>query len=621
MLNQKCLQYIGLGVLLALVVVIHFFMLDYGQASWIQAKLGYYFCFVLLGFVVYHTYHTVSVGVGLLKLRDLVQQHAVGLILCGVIACSFQLHDHNRFLVFNDEPSHQAIARSMHEFREVSASKNTYVFSGATVGAEQQVSYRMYFYSFLVSIVHDFTGYRMINGWLVNAFAGFTFCVLMYGIGSVILSGYGGFVALLLILSFPLIDASAIGYGYDLVNLNFIAVFFLVMLGYLKTPSLHSLNLLIGVGLILGYCRNESVLYLLPVALCFGLQVLKARSLPDLGFFATISPLFLIPIIASLEVFDRISRGMDHTYAFAQTDGFFAFQYVVGNLARIGLWMSDSTLAFESSPLITFLGVVALLFLCVTSISLLLKVRSLRISPLILSISFIAIPIIAAFVLILSHFWDPTSVVAVRFLLPLHFLFIIAGLWFLSEIKLSKRAQKCFMLGILVYVAVLAGPKRLTTGRDDYSAYSKHIRWGLSWMEKNDEGRSLYVSSFSVLFALHDFPAVHAESANAHCRDLFQLVREGFYDDLFAFRVESYDPVTQGWNAVSPQPQISELFVYEVVAEQRYAYNQRAQVLRLIGYKEDGAVVEAADLELFPRDGKLDYSAYYDAVLAIHPGF
>ena len=363
------------------------------------------------------------------------------------------------------------------------------------------------------------------------------------------------------------------------------------------------------------------MLYLLPVALCFLVTVLKTRSLPDLGFFAVISPVFLIPILASLAIFDRISSGMDQTYASAQTDGFFALQYVADNLAKIGLWMSDFSLAFESSPFIAFMGIVGLLFLAVTSSSLLLKVRPLRISPLILSIGFVAIPIIAAFILILSHFWDPTSVVAARFLLPLHFLFVIAGLWFLSEVKLSTRAQKCFILGILVYSATITAPKRLATGRDEYSAYSQHVRWGLSWIEQNATGRSLYVSCFSVFLSLYDFPAVHATSANVNHRDLFQLVREGFYDDLIAFRIESYDPLTQEWGVAPPQPQISERFVYEVVAEQRYGYNQRAQVLRLIGYKEDGEVVTAADLEPLPRDGTLDYSAYFDAAMSIHPGF
>ena len=142
-MKYKWFQYISLGVLLCLVAILYFFIIDYHQAVWIQARFGYYFCLVLSLFVLYYGCRVLRSSAKDIDIRGLLRRHSLGLILCVLIAAAFQLHDPNRFLVFNDEPSHQAFARSMHEFREVSASKNNYLLAGRMIGPEQMVIARL----------------------------------------------------------------------------------------------------------------------------------------------------------------------------------------------------------------------------------------------------------------------------------------------------------------------------------------------------------------------------------------------------------------------------------------------------------------------------------------------
>ncbi|MFP4493904.1 MAG: hypothetical protein ACLFRP_08465 [Puniceicoccaceae bacterium] len=604
--------FIGTLTTVAAVFALIYFGSKEGAAAGIHVHLGYYFCLTLFVCWLYFLWRAHRRPGCIRWMR----RRWRGLLLALVAGLSLQVTQEHRFRVFNDEPAHQMVARSMHELREISVPEVGYLLEGQLEFGERSVSYRMYFYPFLVSLVHDLTGFRVGNGLIVNGVLGIGFFLLVYLIG-VRFHPAGGVFLVLLAATLPLLDISATSWGYDLTNLTFLAALFLASAGYLERPDRNRLNLLIATSLIASMCRNESVLLLPFPALVIAYAAYRRRGRIPVSRFAAVSPFFLLPALSAHWIFRAFNPA--GLYSSWGDDGFFVLPAIPGNFVRVAFWLFDFSPTTASSPLVSFFGLLGLVFL-LTKVSLSLSRRA-PVHPrtvLVLLFCVVAFPVYVF--VFLGQFWNPLAGEAVRFLLPAHLLFLILAGWWLGNVDLNPVVLRFSLILLGAAVFLFGLPARATIPRGNNAAFGQHAQWAVRWLDDNDDGSTLYVSPLNSFFLLYDHPTIGSNRANRHVRELMHLVREGYYDRVLGFVIERYDPREGRWSPVEPAPPLSGSILTTPVDERRFAYNMRARFFEIRGFlDEDGNEVRPGDLPYLKDRDYESFLEYYHLMRSIHP--
>ncbi|NBB80185.1 MAG: hypothetical protein GVY36_12200 [Verrucomicrobia bacterium] len=612
--SERRFEWLVLILLLILVSLLIVRGFPLGAAIHLHAHAGYHFCLALFALLIFLTWKVLRF-VDFAAFARYRWRGLLCVLMAGVFVHFFQPH---MMRVFNDEPGHQMVAKIMHLERENSVPEVGYALQGGIEYGERSLNYRMYFYSFLVSMVHDLTGFRIENGVWLNGFMGLFLFFLIYLGGNRIYPESGGALAVLLLLSLPLIDETVTSYGHDITNITFLAAFFLVMSHYSERRTPELLNLLVAIGLCLGFSRNESALYLIPGALVFIVFLLRDPQV-NITRFVAIAPIFLLPILAARRVFEEVMVDLPTVFPHLTDNQFFAFRYIPENLMRTGRWMFDFSTTVPSSPVLAFLGLTGLLALLTSTIRTLLIGKRVVLNDWIIAL--FAISVAASFVfVILSLFWNPVAGEAVRFLLPIHLLFVFATVWLFRGTKKPRRTFPLAIYSLAAVIFFMGIPTKMREVRGDNRTFAKYADWGLKWVKENDDRNTLYVSQLHTLMLVNDYPALDLSRASERIEDLMQLVAEGYYAEVLVFIIEQYDASSDAWSPSRPASPLGANVLTEVVDERRWAYNQRARFLRITGFENaDGQVVKHGDLSSV-KDEFSNFNEYWYAMRRLHPG-
>lgn len=595
-----------------LIVTASYFGFSTETMIWIQDRLGYYFC---LGLAVMWIYVTTSD----LRNRGMIVPERKGLLLAVLFGLSLQCFQFHEMRVFNDEPSHQMTARMMHEDRRVINPQVGYYLEGTTDFGSETVSYRMYFYPFLVSVLHDLTGFRTINGWIVNAVLGVVFFLLLFRIGQRLRPQYGGYFAIILVSGLPLLDWTATSAGYDFLNLTVLAWLFLSALNYLDNPGSPELDHLVLATLIAAYSRNESLLYFgfLGLVVLWGVCFVQ-RPIPFTGF-TSIAPIFLIPVLATLKIFQALRPAS--VYENLGSSGFFQFEAIPENLLRVSAWLFDFSPEIPSWPILTLLGVLGLIALPTHLVFSGLQRRKVGIQTVTLAL-FCLVAVTAFTIGVLGQFWNPLAGEAVRFLLPIHLVLLLAATWFFGQLKIPDRFLKSGIVGLIFLVFWIGIPSRMVPPIGNNAAFAQHAKWSIDWLRQNDDQKTLYISQLNTLFLLHDYATTDWDRGFVRVHDLMQLVREGYYDKVVGFVIERYDVEKDTWSPVEPTSSIPPTIHFENLVVQRLAYNTRARFFQIHGFSEDsGATVTPETLPLLRAQPYNSFKEYYRLMQSLYPGY
>ena len=96
------------------------------------------------------------------------------------------------YKIVMDEPVLAATSLQMHLEREVLTVSRAYEIGGVFTSLGGYVDKRPYFYPFLLSLLHDFTGYRALQGLVLNALLTPVLLTLIYLIGRFFQPKFGG---------------------------------------------------------------------------------------------------------------------------------------------------------------------------------------------------------------------------------------------------------------------------------------------------------------------------------------------------------------------------------------------------------------------------------------------
>lgn len=243
------------------------------------------------------------------------------------------LHEPYGFKIVADEVVLQSTARQMHFHREASVVLRGYDYAGNFTPMGTYVDKRPLVFPFLLSLVHDFTGYRPANAHVLNAGLSFVLMLMTLLIGHRLDGWRGGMVAVLLLASVPLIAQNATGSGFEILNMVMILVTLWLGMRAAERPRDNDrLGAFVLSGVLLAQVRYESVLFVAPVGLVVVYIWWRQRSI-CLPWALMIAPLLVVICPLHYNVF-RLSQATWQLEDVAGADRPFGLGYLYDNVGH-----------------------------------------------------------------------------------------------------------------------------------------------------------------------------------------------------------------------------------------------------------------------------------------------
>ena len=232
--------------------------------------------------------------------------------------------DSFRHKILYDEFVIQGTAYVMHATKQVSTVLRAYNIFGTWLPIDFYLDKRPYFFPFLVSLLHDLTGYRVANMFALNVACAAMLLALLYWFAREVAGRPAALFAVGLFSLMPLFGQNATGAGMDLHNLTMIALVACLAVLYLRVPSDDRLSLFVLGAVLLTQSRYESILFVAPAAFLVAARLVPAPEGPSFRWPAIVAPLLLVPyawhsrVLASEPVFWQLEKGQTSAFALVQ---------------------------------------------------------------------------------------------------------------------------------------------------------------------------------------------------------------------------------------------------------------------------------------------------------------
>jgi hypothetical protein len=529
--------------------------------------------------------------------------------------------------VFNDEPGHALVAKAMAQERIVTSFGQGRYEGGAMVYSQPSPVYRLYYYSFLVSLVHNLTGERMANLFAVNIAATFGLFVLVFRLGSVFTGKWtGGILAQLLLLGTPLLAYVAGSANYDSLNLFLLSAFILACLRYYEKGGVVLLNVAISLGILLCYCRSESILFLILLPLIFLSRSYKDRRI-ELSAYAAISPVFLIVPLAGSVIGKQLSDTLGLFYTDVET-GFFSIIYLAENLTKFVDWFFSVRMDDLNSIVLSVLAVASLLLLPFAFVWTRRSITTLGnrsiACDLVLSALWVIIGI--HLTLLLCLYWSPTEASAIRFFLPLMLISSLSIVRVAGWLDFFCNSKLSYALIALCagYFWLFAMPK-VVRGEVRYSSVpSEYTRRTLDKIKSHDDGRTLYVVKSPFYTRFHGVPAISIHKLNNNKKKLHTLLSEGLYDQIVVFDAHYLCPVSNRWRQSDPAMELDSSFITRRIDGWRGFTHAEASMSKIVGIKnstesEDERIISLEDIQRTQAKDFDNSTDFFNYIRSLHP--
>ena len=504
----------------------------------------------------------------------------VGLIVgCGLLLLA---HEAYGFKILMDEVMLLGTSMSMHFDKSAIVPMRGHDIQGAFQLMAGQLDKRPLFQPFLVSVLHDLTGYRPENTFVLNTILTFVLLTLTYLTGCKISGRGAGLVAVLLITSLPLLAQNATGGGFELLNLVMILGTLLLGMRYLEKKDGNSLEAFGLSGILLANTRYESVLFLLPV----GLTVLWAwwsERRPTLTWVVIFMPLFLLPYALHNKVFSVRAS----SWEMASQPGFdrpFALSYIPDNIAHDLNFFFNTTGDHSNSLGLSILGFISLPFFALWVLKTLRNLRTEQ--PVKAALALFSIGLFANALLMLCYFWGRFDDPVIRRLsLPLNLTLVIATVTVAAE--MNWRGHVWRWLTALVGVGFFASSLP-AMARHGYSAeyyVGREMDWRRDFIAAHPERDYLFIDNNSIIWITHLVSATPIRQAIEQKGNIIFNFRNHIFSSIYVFQRLSIDPDT-GRASVPVEDDPGPDYQLETVWERRFTPLTVSRISRVVSIRE-----------------------------------
>jgi hypothetical protein len=487
------------------------------------------------------------------------------------------------FKILMDEIMLLGTSMSMHFDKLALVAMRGHDIQGAFQLLGGQLDKRPLFQPFLVSTLHDVTGYRPENAFVLNAILTFVLLGLAYRAGRRLAGRAAGALAVLLLTSLPLLSQNVTGGGFEVLNLVMILTALLLGMRLLERPDDKTMDAFCLSGVLLAYTRYESVLFLLPVALLI-LWIWWRERGPRLTWVFTFAPLYLVPYA----LHNRVFGVRESSWELASKPGYsrpFALAYVPDNIAHALNFFFDTSGAQGNSLVLAALGLPALAFLALWTFKTLRTARQQPPARVVLAI--FSSGFAAHTVLMMCYFWGKFDDPVIRRLsLPLNLWLVLAVIVVTAEFDRGRVWPWRWLTGI-----VLAGMFAFSLpamARHQYSAeyyLRSETDWRREFVIAHPERDYLFIDNSSIIWITHLVSATPMIQANLHKENIAYHFRNHTFSAVYVFQRLDVDPAT-GQRVVQKDDELSPDYQLETVWERRFTPLTVTRISRVVSIRE-----------------------------------
>lgn len=483
------------------------------------------------------------------------------------------------YKVLFDEFVLQATAWSMHEAREVGAIVRGYEVQGVFATLQNYLDKRPFFFAFIVSLLHDLTGYREANMFALNTLFMPVVLALVYLLARRLAGHVASLAAVCALGAFSLLAHNATGSGMELLNLAMLLLVMQLACWYLDAPDEPRLTLLVLGTVLLAQSRYESGLYVLPAALVV-LEGWRRAGRLLLPAAAVLAPALLIPYalhntyLSGTPILWELREG--ETARFDPV-------YLRGNLEHALRFFFSFSGRYTNS---WWLGLAGIPALVTAGIYVLRGMRGWRHAPAQVSaFAIFGVAITANLGLLMFYYWghldDP---IVSRLSLPFCALLAVCIAWACEQVRPSWRsaAPRWAVVGALI--AYLVSGLRANSSYWALNLQATEIAWEVEEVKAMDPGSRLVITNKSALiWFTSKIPSIQVVRARLRSDALqFHFDHHTFKEVLV---VQKYRPTgPEGDYKLDPEDRLPENFVLEPVRERRFG-TSITRISRLVEIK------------------------------------
>ena len=573
----------------AFAVVLGFFAIPGRMAITLVSKLGYWFELVAFVLFLRALWLTFRDDLRALSWRKLDWASVALVCLAGIVLL---VHETFGFKIVMDELMLLGTSMSMHLDKTVLTPTRGNDIQGAFVILDGIMDKRPLFFPFLLSLLHDITGYRPANAFILNGVLTFVLLGLTNTLGRMLAGRRAGWLGVLLLAGLPLLGQNATGGGFELLNIVMILATLLLGVRWVQKRDGASLSALCYSMLLLGQTRYESLIYVLPVVILV-LWVWYDEGRVILSWPVIFAPLLLLPYPLQHRLFElRTSAWQMGSKPEASQP--FSFANIPDNLVHALKFFFGKATDQPNSWTLSLLGVIAAVFFLLFVLRRLPTLRAE--SPAVVATVIFSTGFIAQFVFMMCYFWGQFDDPVIRRLsLPTHLGLVVAVMTVLSQF--AAVGFQRLLLGVAAFGLIASGVPSMSE-----HAYTQEYLPGLetAWRRQfiADQPRHDYlmIDNDAILWIAHEVSSTTVPEAIKRRDAVVWNLRNRTFSGIFVFQRYNIDPDT-GVMTLREGDDLGPDFVLEPVREERL---QTLTLTRISRIKE----VRAGKVSLTSTDGE-----------------
>lgn len=584
-----------LGVASVAAVALGFWLVPDQAAIVFVSKAGFWLVLAAFAIFVHALWQTFRPELGLFRWRA-VDWVSVGIVALGGVV--LLVHETFGFKIVMDEIMLLGTSMSMHLDKTVLVPVRGNDIQGTFAILDGMMDKRPLFFPFLLSLLHDLTGYRPANAFILNGALTFAFLGLVFVLGRQLAGRMAGWIGVTLFAGLPLLAHNATGGGFELLNLVMILVTLLLGARFVAKRDRPALTAFCFAALLLAQVRYESVIYLLPVALLV-LWVWWQEGRVILAWPVIVAPLLMIHYPLQHRIFDLrasawelgskpgFEKVFSTTYLFAGAkpdDG--------GNLQHAFAFFFARPSDQPNSLVFSVIGAMAIPFFVLLVVS---RLRRLAEEPPVsVATCLFAFGFAAQFALMMCYFYGQFDNVVIRRLsLPTHLGMVIAIMAVLSQF--ANVAVSRVLLAVATLGLLASGiPSMAAHAYSQEYLPGKETAWRREFIADQPRRDYLVIDNDSILWIAHEVSSTSVLQATKRPRDFALLMRNHVFSDIFVFQRYNIDETT-GRMTLREGDDLGPNYVLETVREERLQYLRLSRLSRVKEIRDGAAVLTAPD--------------------------
>ena len=489
------------------------------------------------------------------------------MIIGGTLVCS--IAEPSGFKILYDEYVLQATAQNIHLTREVGAFVRAYEVEGVWLPLATYIDKRPYFFAFILSLLHDISGFRLQNAFFLNhaltalllALVGVTVRRLTGRVDAGVLAGW-------LLAALPLLGQNANSSGMELLNAVMIVGVFWLGLRFCEHPDEAAQDSFLLGAVLLAYCRYESAMFVPAAALLVWLTSLREGSL-RLTVATLIVPLALLPIAWLRQIFSTNQAFWQLPEGLSKP---FGTEHVSGNLIEAGRYLFSFDITYSNSAPMAVAGLLALVAL--GAIFFRRRQNDTKNAVTLTGLVWFT-AVLFNFVLLMHYHWGQlTDPLVSRLSLPLWIVFAVSVVVVLVKIeytgrKVFKPALSFALLGGLILYG-------RAVSRHVYSQENileQEIRWEIDWISKRlADNRIVITNKSSLPWLLERIPVVLVNSVKGRGQAIAFHFNQAARPEIYV--TQRLRPISSaGQFIIDPKDQLPPEIQLEYLTERRFGYS------------------------------------------------